>query len=346
MNGQNKPEKKKMKTRYKVLISILCVIIALNLIVVTAFAVLYFRGKSQAAPDVRPTITPPDVPDVTAEDDGDTVYYLGEKYKYNENITTCLVLGTDNRDKADKEVGAKGEADAIFLAAFDAQSGKTNIISISRDAMTDVNVYSTDGVLVRSDRLQLCLAYEYGADDAECSKNVAASVTRLLYGVPVTRFMSLDINAVGVLTDAVGGVEVPEYNENMSERTGGTLILNSGNAKHYIQYRDKSVLASNNTRMQRQADYIRSFSAVATNSIKSDITVATDLFGILGDYMTTDITPSLVTYYATNYVTKDGGINFLSLPGEVIEGKDGYAEFNADPLKTFEMILSVFYNKE
>ena len=353
MNGQNnsdkgaRKEKKKMKTPYKVLISVLCVIVALNICVVTTFAVLYFRGKKQALPDARPSIVPPSEAEAVIDgDDEDAVYYLGEKYRYNENIATCLVLGSDNGNKSENEVGAKGEADAVFLVAFDTQSGKVYIINISRDAMTDVDIFSTDGFLVRTERLQLCLAYDYGTDEEASSKNVAASVTRLLYGVPVTRYMSLDINAVSVITDAVGGVSVPEYNEKMSEKTGGTVTLYGEDAIHYIQRRDKSVLDSNNTRMQRQTDYIRSFAKVALESVKADITVASDLFGILGDYMTTDITPSLVTYYATNYITKDGSLTFLSLPGSVVEGKDGYAEFEVDPIKTFEMILSVFYIKE
>ena len=92
---------------------------------------------------------------------------------------------------------------------LDTKTGKSRLIAISRDTMTDVNVYSDLGNFIGTEKLQLCLAYTYGDGKEKSCENTVRAVSRLFYGMPVAAYAALDLDAITVLTDAVGGVEVP-----------------------------------------------------------------------------------------------------------------------------------------
>ena len=48
--------------------------------------------------------------------------------------------------------GKAGQADALFLLVLDTKTGKSRLIAISRDTMTDVNVYSDLGNFIGTGR--------------------------------------------------------------------------------------------------------------------------------------------------------------------------------------------------
>ena len=96
---------------------------------------------------------------------GKEVTYQGEKYVYNEELVSILFLGVDKEAFEEGGTvgdGKAGQADALFLLVLDTKTGKSRLIAISRDTMTDVNVYSDLGNFIGTEKLQLCLAYTYG----------------------------------------------------------------------------------------------------------------------------------------------------------------------------------------
>ena len=79
---------------------------------------------------------------------GKEVTYQGEKYVYNEELVSILFLGVDKEAFEEGGTvgdGKAGQADALFLLVLDTKTGKSRLIAISRDTMTDVNVYSDLG---------------------------------------------------------------------------------------------------------------------------------------------------------------------------------------------------------
>ena len=142
---------------------------------------------------------------------GKEVTYQGEKYVYNEDLVSILFLGVDKEAFEEGGTvgdGKAGQADALFLLVLDTKTGKSRLIAISRDTMTDVNVYSDLGNFIGTEKLQLCLAYTYGDGKEKSCENTVRAVSRLFYGMPVAAYAALDLDAIAVLTDAVGGVEV------------------------------------------------------------------------------------------------------------------------------------------
>ena len=130
---------------------------------------------------------------------------------YNEDLVSILFLGVDKEAFEEGGTvgdGKAGQADALFLLVLDTKTGKSRLIAISRDTMTDVNVYSDLGNFIGTEKLQLCLAYTYGDGKEKSCENTVRAVSRLFYGMPVAAYAALDLDAIAVLTDAVGGVEV------------------------------------------------------------------------------------------------------------------------------------------
>ncbi|MBE6573763.1 MAG: LytR family transcriptional regulator [Ruminococcaceae bacterium] len=348
---KNKKKDKKKKNKavkiiLRILLIILIVILVLALSAGIAVAVLYNKGKSSLKNESINITAPPELKEeVTIIDNGAEVYYNGGQYKFNENIVTFLLMGVDKRDIDDQKVpGSNGQADALFLVVADTESGDVDFINISRDAMTNVSIYSSAGSYIRDERMQACLAYAYGKDQESSCQNVIKSVSELMYGIPINSFFSMDLKAIGVLNDSVGGVEVPEYNEDFSALTGKKVTLWGKEAENYVRLRDKKVLDSNVDRMERQKTYIKAFVDKAVMLTKEDITTPVTLFQALDGYKYSDITVDEITYMAINFLDGISNMEMHSIEGTVVKGEK-YAEFEVDPIALYEMILDIFYVK-
>lgn len=341
------PEGKGKKKRWKrvllwVLLSLLALILIAVIAGVIAFNVMYHKGKTSLSNEVI-SVTAPE--GVEIEDNGAQVYYNGRKYRFNQNIVTFLLMGTDKKSIYEQEgAGYNGQADAIYLLAADTATGEVDLISLSRDSMTNVSIYSAEGAFVRDEEMQLCLAYAYGDGRESSCENMKKSVSHLMYGVPINGYLAIDLSAIPVLNDAVGGVSVPEYTADMTAPTGRTVTLYGQKAEEYLRARNKELVDSNNARMDRQRAYISAFVAKAVEKTRQDISTPLDLFNSLTEYMVTDITADEVTYMAANYLDGVAGMQMHSVAGEVVKGEE-YAEFIVDKGALYELILEVFYEE-
>lgn len=289
---------------------------------------------------------------VQTNEDGKVVFYNGKTYRFNENITSILCMGIDKEELAleNDVIGTAGQADADFLVALDTATGKTTVINLSRDTMVDVNLYSESGQFLQTDQMQLCLSYAYGDGKETSCENTVRSVSRLFYGLPIHSYFAIDLEAISVLNDAVGGVEVT-LQEDMRSPYGGTLnagdtvLLVGDEAEQYVRYRDTEQLDSNSSRMERQKTYLQSFLNKALTSTKNDFSVPLKLYETATPYMVTNLSVDKVTYLALNTISH-GGMEpiFESVPGTVQQGEE-YAEFYPDEKALYEMILQVFYTE-
>lgn len=353
---EEKPDKQKKQKKKKtpkqivkrVLIVIAVIILLPTGIVLGMWAVgksSLFHGKMDMSKAVD---------GVKVQNKGDSVIYKGHKYQYNENITNILFMGVD-KDKLDsKETKLKmrgaGQADTIFVAAVDTSSGKVTLVNIPRDIMTYVRTYDKDGKDDGKKLRQICLAYAYGDGKNKSCENVAYAVSKVLYGVPIQSYMSIDLSAISVLNDAVGGVNVQVIGDltsaDPSLKEGANVTLLGGQAETYVRSREFEPLDANLKRMQRQQQYITSYVQKALQEMKSDLTLPLDLLGLVSDNSVTNLSAAKITYLAT----KVSGSSFSSddiqsIECKIKEGATGYAEYYPDETKLFEMILKVFYKQ-
>lgn len=341
----DKKRKKKKKLWLKILIGFLITLIVLILSGIITLFVLINVGKG-AMLDANKTAVI-DVPTYVqqVEQDGKTIVYNGKTYKYNENITSILFMGIDRDDFSNdnETVGTNGDADALMLLTYDTSNGDTNLISISRDTMADIDVYSKDGTYIGIEKQQLCLAYAYGDGKETSCTNQVNAVSRLFYNIPISSYLSMDLDAVSVLNDAVGGVTVTSpqtFNEFVE---GETVTLYGERAEVFVRNRDTSVLDSNNSRMERQRVYIESFFNTVASATKENMMVPVDLFNAASPYTVTNIDVPKVTYLASNILQKDfSEIKMQNVPGEIVQG-EVFAEYHLDQEKFYELFLNVYY---
>ncbi len=336
---------KKKKTRKIILwifLSLLILIVALAVAAGVTLGVMYNKGKvSMSNEEIK--VTAPE--GVELIDDGAEVHYKGKKYNFNKNLTSILVMGVDKENIEDiGDEGYNGQADALFLLVADTKTGEVDLISISRDSMVNVDVYTPDGTYITNRRMQLCLSYAYGKDEEASALNVMKSLSELMYGIPINSYFTLDVAAVRMLTDKVGGVTVPEYTSDYSKPTGRQVTLWGKDAEAYIRKRDTSKLDSNLNRMERQKAFISAFASKVVALTKQNLKTPLNLYNALNGYIYTDIGADEITYMAGNFLGGVADMDTYSVAGQVVKGED-YAEFEVDTAALYELVLEVFYTE-
>ena len=258
---ETQPKKKKLSKGTRILRNIVIVIVAIALLLGAAVFVLDHFGRSQLTDDGAAMTV---IEDAELDNAG-RVRYKGQLYEYKKDVTTILLMGVDSRNKEDTEgeFGRSNQSDMNVLAVLDPQTHQITLINISRDSMADVDIYNVDGEYAGVEEMQICLAYAYGDGAHSSCQNVSKSVTRLLYGIPMDIYASIELPAVNVLNDAVGGVTL-DVLEDLSSRdpalTKGALVtLNGDQARIYVQSRNHESLDGNNSRMARQKQYLAAF---------------------------------------------------------------------------------------
>lgn len=348
----------KIKTKRRIKkIGFSLLILLLILVIGLLAAEIIGRKAMTGKRDETIEITAPEVEDIQVEDEGEYVIYEGEKYRYNENITSVLCMGVDEREIADEnlQIGDKGQADMLMLAILDTKTGDVKLWNISRDSMTDVDIYNVEGEFVKTEKMQACLAFAYGDGKHDSCENTVRSVSRLLYGMPIHSYAVLNLNAIRPLNDAIGGVEVTIHEGDILPpkfKPGTRMLLKGKDVETYVRSRRTEVpgepIDSNNNRMERQRQYMMNFIQKVLQMTKEDISTPVNLFNIArsGQYIITNLNVSRITYLTTVlskiHFSEE---SFQTIPGEVVAGEK-YAEYHVDDETLYRMILDTFYIKE
>ena len=351
------------KTRgLTVLLRVLVVLFAIMAVLVLTFAAIRWSGGRSLSKGeiVSEMITIPDAikQDVEVKDEGRTVIYKGEKYVYNEDIITILfmgvdrLLGSEDGETADEEsvIGTNGQADTLVLGVIDKKNEKISFINVSRDTIADIDIYNVNNEFLRSEKRQICLQYAYGDGRETSCEYVVNALQRYLYGMPINAYAAIDYDAIAILNDAVGGVEVNVLEDLSSGRyaelvEGKNVTLFGDMAEYYCRTRDSYSVDANNYRMARQKQYLMAFMQKALELVRADLGISLELYNTAKPYMITDIGVNEVTYLATTvtgYGIETDAIK--SIPGEVVLEED-HAAFYADETALYELILNTFYNK-
>lgn len=356
-HGRKKHADKKNRTWWQKLLIILAWIFGsiAGLILLAAITILILSkiGIIQLTDYTDMYMTAPDIDGmhVSLSDSGRTVEYKGKTYLFNEDVTSILCMGVDKLELGleDDMVGTGGQADAIYMIALDTNTGKTSVIGIPRDIVTDIGIYSPDGEYLHTEKMQLCLAYAYGDGRKTSCLNTVTAVSRLFYNLPINSYYAIDLSAIAELNDAVGGVTVTMidnsfYDTNLVQHfKGETFTLYGDNARKYLQQREVSQLESSMDRMNRQMNYLKAFSSKAITMTKNDLSTPVSLYNIISDSSETNLTTSKITAFATCLVSNGvSELDFKQVPGEITRGET-YAEYVVEEEGLYEMILDTFY---
>lgn len=337
--------KRRFKRWQKVALGIIAGLLALIIAALAVLVVMINIGKNALLDKNGLNINAPGSAEVV--DNGNYIYYKGFKYKYNDSITSILCMGIDKDtlNKVGGEVGTGGDADSIFVIALNVDTGKSKIINISRDTMAEIGIYSTNGSYIGEKKAQIALAYAYGDGRETSCHNEVVAVRQLLYNIPINSYMSLDMQGISAINDAMGGITVVSPETIGEFKKGETYTLMGSMAQSYVRVRSHATVDGNSLRMERQKSYIESFGSSLISKTKSDILTPTRIYNVATPYICTDIDANKAAYLAYKGVRGSyNGFDIKNIPGKLIKGKR-YAEFYPDEKGCFELFLDVYYTR-
>lgn len=335
-----------MKKSVKITLIVISVILALIILLSGAFLILNKMGKLQFHKNDT------DIKTVNVIENDEGILYKDQKYVLDDDVVSFLFIGVDKKSISDNfSVGLNGQADSLLVCAINTKTKAVSIIPISRETLVDVNQYSISGEYSGTNKKQVCLAYSYGKDVKQCSENVLLSVSRILYGINISSYITMDLDAFEKLSNAVGTIEVP-INEDYTDTVTGIKYKAGQSAKvigksavNYIHWRTSDVNA-NNYRMERQMSFLTAFMNKVSNSVSKDFSKVISYYNMMQPYVSTNISLSQTTYLATSVVRMNLGnaIQFKKIQGETFM-LDGFSAFEPDADSLTNIIIETFYKK-
>lgn len=273
----------------------------------------------------------------------------GKWYQYEEQAINILCMGIDRNTSLEQrqEIGESGQADTIVLMSLNPEAGTVRAVGISRDTMTRVRMYDRQGNAAGKAVNHLGLAYSYGDGAKKSCELMTEAVSELFYGLPIHGYVSVNLNAIQKLNDAVGGVPVT-LQEDMRldgvEYPAGTELWLTGNeAEGFVRTRDMEQEDSNIRRMERQKQYAVAFLRTAADTIRQRPSTVVELYDALAEDMVTGIGVSEAVYLGSLLPELQFSVEDIQMmPGTVKQGAV-YEEFYPDEEALQDMILEFFY---
>lgn len=278
---------------------------------------------------------------------------LGKRnFTFSHPVSTYLFMGTDASGNEDG-TGSEHQgsmADVLMLITIDEEEKCYGILQLNRDTITEVPMLEKDGTAYASAGMQLCTAHWYGRDKKASCENTVQTVSNMLGGLPITGYYALQMDAVPLLNQAVGGVKVT-FHENLTEldpqmKKGSELTLTDQQAEKLLHSRYEMKDDRNSRRMQRQQIFMKNFMRQAGERTDEDPDFAITLFDRLHPYATEDINMNELTAMLgqINGYTNKGifTIEGKSIIGEKLGNGKKHWEFYPDGEST-ESVMRALY---
>lgn len=271
----------------------------------------------------------------------------GVEYFPRQDITVVMVLGID-RFGAMVPSGSynnSGAADMVSLLIFDEQEKTCNVLCINRDTMLEMPVLGLGGKYAGTIVQQLALAHTYGTGMEDSCENTRTAVSQFLYGIQIDHYIAMNMDAISILNDAVGGVTVTvedDFSEIDPTITMGQLTLKGEQAIHFVRTRKNVDDQTNISRMRRQEQYMDGFVEAFHAKQAQSTAFITETYENVSDYIVSDLSVKAIISLMDRFAEYRVG-DVQSLEGQNVMG-DVYFEFYADEKKLDEAILSLFYS--
>lgn len=274
------------------------------------------------------------------------VTYDSIDYVQREGLQTWLLMGIDASGEAigtESYIGG-GQADVQMLLVVDHINNTWRILQLNRDSMVEVPVLGVTGKVIGTEFEQLTLAHSYGDGKKRSCENTVNTVSNLFNGQKIDGYMALNMDAVAILNDMVGGVPVEITSDfsavDSSLQEGTVVILRGDQALTFVRARRDVDDQSNLSRMARQRQYL---AALEKQMKKQDADFAVRAYDALFDYMVTNMGSKTVTelgQYMKDYTEQD----LLTIDGET-KVEDGHIAYYLDNDSLEQTMLTLFYEK-
>ena len=267
-------------------------------------------------------------------------------YFPRQDVTTFLIMGIDRQGKV-KESGSynnRGAADMVVLAVFDETEETYTIVYLNRDTMVQMPVIGLGGKQAGSYYGQLALAHTYGTGLKDSCENVRQTVSDLLYGIRIDYYIAMNMDAITILNDGVGGVTV-QVTEDFSKVDPtikkGEMTLLGQQAMNYVRTRKDVGDQLNVSRMERQKDYIEGFLHALKEKNAQSKSFLTSIYDDVEDYLVSDCPVGSMAGLVERYSEYDLE-RIVSPKGENVMGEQ-YMEFYVDQEDLDALVLDTFF---
>ncbi|ACV22302.1 Membrane-bound protein lytR [Slackia heliotrinireducens] len=339
-------KKRGMARKTKIALIIIGVLALLLAIAVGTLVYMLNSGESKMHGEFTGIVHAPET--VVTQNDGKTIEYNGHTYEYNENVVSVLVMGLSDESMYDGNPDAHC-ADAVILVAMDTETNEMKLIVVPRNSVAEVDMYE-GSKLVETRPLPLTLAYPtvVGGTEDEAAANVARSVSRLMYNMPINYYLGIEQDAFVGSVDALGGVTVTALQTipGTNYVEGEECLLIGEDALKYVKWRDTSVAESALDRQERQMQFVKAFASKARNS---SVTELVGLYNDLSADMVTNLGASEVAYMASCLISgENASLDMVSLTGTT-EKTDELGKplefYYLDEDSVTEAVLAAFYTQ-
>ncbi len=278
-----------------------------------------------------------------------TVKFNGEEYFPRQDVTVLMLMGIDEHGEV-KESGSynnTGENDMVALAVFDELDKSYSVLVLNRDTMMDVHVLGLGGQDAGTIFGQLALAHTYGTGMEDSCENAVRTVSDFLYGMTVDYYVSMNMDAIAILNDAVGGVTVTvedDFSKVDDSIPTGEVTLNGEQALSFVQTRKDVSDQLNISRMNRHEEYMENFVTAFNQKVKEDDTFVLKTYEEVSPYIVSDCSVNSMSSMLNRYA--DYTLREIVTPkGENVLGEQ-YMEFHVDEKALEELVMDMFYTKK
>lgn len=287
----------------------------------------------------------------TGEEDLDihvskTIHRGDIAYFPRQDITTVLVMGIDQYGPvADSETyNNRGAADMDMLLIFDEAAENCTVLHLNRDTMLEMPVLGLGGRQAGTYYGQLALSHTYGTGLEDSCENTVKTISDFLYGIDIDYYIAMNMDAIAILNDAVGGVTVnvtEDFSQVDPTITKGRVHLMGDHAVNFVRTRKDVGDQLNLSRIGRHKEYIDSFADAFRAKREADPEFMVQAYEDVAPYMVTNCSLNAITGMLDRYGDYTIG-EILSPAGENVVGEE-YMEFYVDEEKLDELILKLFY---
>ena len=275
-----------------------------------------------------------------------TITRDGVSYYPRQDITVVMVLGIDQYGPVTASQGYinPGAADMAMLLIFDEKAENCTVLQLNRDTMLEMPVLGIGGKEAGTYFGQLALSHTYGSGLEDSCENTRKTISSFLYGIRIDYYLAMNMDAIAILNDAVGGVTVnvtDDFSQVDPTITKGTVTLRGEQAIHFVRTRKDVGDQLNLSRIDRQKTYIGSFLESFVAQYEANPQFALTTYETVSPYIVSDCSGTTISALVDRYGDYEI-VEVVSPEGENVMGEE-YFEFYVDEQKLDELILRLFY---
>ncbi len=281
-----------------------------------------------------------------------TLDFNGNTYYYRDELTTYLILGTDETTETASLVEGEDnlnnrQADFIMLMTVDPKDKSYTAVHINRDTFMEIQRLDANGNPDGMVMAHLNNAHSFGSGGKDSCRNVGEAVSRLLFGVPIDHYLAVTMDGIPVLADCVDGVPVVLEEDltaaNPSYTEGAKITLQGQEALRFVRMRMHISDGTNFSRMSRQRTFIISLYERIREKLAKDDGFALKFADALSPYIISDMTTDALAGLA-DQLQDYRFVSIEDLPGEGRYNEvSGYNEFIVDTEILKEHVVRLFF---